>query len=144
MSGALQPLLNTQNAELGTTLDSVAINNVPLVSRNFSALTLFVPGAVTVMPSGFTGPNALERSTGQTGQASMNGNRFQTNNFTLDGIGINETVNNAIGYSPSPDAIAQIRIISANTPAEFGNVTGGDVLAVLKSGTNQWHGSAFS
>lgn len=144
VSGGLAPLLNTQNAELGTTLNSVAINNVPLVSRNFSTLTLFVPGAVTVMPSGFTGANALERTTSQTGMASMNGNRFQANNYTLDGIEINETVNNTIGYSPSPDALAQVRIISANAPAEFGNVTGGDVLALLKSGSNHWHGSAFS
>ncbi|MEO6911043.1 MAG: TonB-dependent receptor [Edaphobacter sp.] len=73
----------------------------------------------------------------------MNGNREQANNYLLDGIEINETLNNSVGYNPSPDALGQVQVVSANAQAEFGNVNGGDVIALLKSGTNQWHGSAF-
>lgn len=139
----LTPLLNTENAELGTTLDTHAIDNIPLQGRNFSSLTAFTAGAVVTSPTSFTGSNAIERSTGGGAQVSVNGNRQQANNYLLDGIEINETINNTIGYSPSPDALDQLRVISANAQAEYGNVNGGDVLALLKSGTNHIHGSAF-
>ena len=59
------------------------------------------------------------------------------------GIEINETINNTIGYNPSPDALDQVRVISANAQAEYGNVTGGDVIALTKSGTNRFHGYGF-
>jgi hypothetical protein len=49
-----------------------------------------------------------------------------------------------IGYNPSPDAIGNLTVITSNAGAEYGNVNGGDVIAVLKSGTNQLHGSAFA
>ena len=56
---------------------------------------------------------------------------------------INQNLDNIAGYSPSVDAIGQVRVISANAPAEYGNVLGGDILYQTKSGTNQFHGSAF-
>ncbi|SEB38957.1 TonB-dependent receptor [Terriglobus roseus] len=140
---ALVPLLNTESAELGSTLDSHAIDNIPLQGRNFSSLTIFTPGAVATDPTSFTGTNAIERSTGGGGQVSVNGNRQQSNNFLLDGIEINETINNSIGFNPSPDALDQVRTVSANAQAEYGNVNGGDVIALTKSGTNQFHGSGF-
>lgn len=140
---SLVPLLNTESAELGTTLDTTAIDSIPLQGRNFSSLTLFVPGAVATNPTGFTGANALERNTGGSGQVSVNGNRQQSNNYLLDGIEINETINNTIAYNPSPDALDQVRVVSANAQAEYGNVNGGDIIALLKSGTNKFHGSGF-
>ena len=143
VTSALVPLLNTESAELGTTLDTHAIDNVPLQGRNFSSLTIFTAGAVATNPTGFTGTNAIERNTGGSGQISVNGNRQQANNYLLDGIEINETINNTIGYNPSPDALDQVRVISANAQAEYGNVNGGDVVALLKSGTNRLHGNAF-
>ena len=138
----LAPLLDTEDATQGATLDTTAVSNIPLVSRNFPELTLFIPGAVTGNPSGFTGSSAIERN-GNGTLASQNGNRQETNNFLLEGVDINETINNGIGYNPSPDAIGQVRVISLNAPAEFGNVGGGDVITLLKSGTNAFHGSAF-
>ena len=142
----LAPLLNTENATLGTTLDSAAINNIPLNGRNFVSLTLFTPGAVSTNPGSLTGTVAITgmvvRGTAN-GSPSINGNRQQQNNYLLDGIDINETIRNTVGYNPSPDALGEVRVISANAQAEFGNVNGGDVVALLKSGTNEWHGSAF-
>jgi len=143
INAALIPLLNTENPTLGTTLDTNAINSIPLIGRNFTSLTVFTPGAVTSEPSSLTGANAIERNTNGAGQASVNGNRQQSNNFLLDGVDINETINNSVGYSPSPDALDQVRIITANANAEFGNVNGGDVIALLKSGTNSFHGSIY-
>jgi hypothetical protein len=143
VTAALVPLLNTENGELGTTLDTRAIDNTPLVGRNFSSLTAYTAGAVITDPTQFTNANAIERSTSGGAQASINGNRQQANNYLLDGIEINETINNTIGYNPSPDALDQVRVISANAQAEYGNVNGGDVIALTKSGTNRFHGYGF-
>jgi len=134
------PLLNTENAMLATTLDTKAIDNIPLVGRDFAELVLYVPGAVATQPSSYTGTSAI--GVGST-QASVNGNREQSNDYLLDGIEIDETLNNGVGYDPSPDALGQVQVISANAQAEYGNVNGGDVVALLKSGTNQFHGSGF-
>jgi hypothetical protein len=142
VAGAIAPLLNTENGTLDTIIDANTISNIPLNGANFSSVTLFLPGSVETQPSGFTGSSAVERSTGGGGEASINGGRNQQNNYLLDGVEINETINNTIGYNPYPDALEEIRVISANAPAEFGNVNGGDVLMVIKSGTNDWHGSA--
>ena len=136
----LVPLINTENAQLATTLDKTAIDAVPLIGRNFVQLTMFVPGAVSTTPANFAG-NAAIGVGGQ--QVSVNGNREQSNNYLLDGIEINETLNNGVGYNPSPDALDQVQVISANAQAEYGNVNGGAVIALTKSGTNSWHGSAF-
>ncbi|SEB70142.1 Carboxypeptidase regulatory-like domain-containing protein [Terriglobus roseus] len=143
VSSDVAPLLNTENATLGSTLDTNAIQNMPLVGRNFTELTLYVPGAVTGSPASFTGSAAAIERNGNGTLASQNGNRQEANNFLLEGIDINETINNQLGYNPSADAIGQVRVISANANAEFGNVGGGDIITLLKSGTNAFHGSAF-
>jgi len=137
------PLLNTENPTLATTLDTRAIENIPIVSRNIIALTMYLPGAVSTNPNGFVNNASVSGpiSTNQT--VSVNGNRQQTNQYLLDGMNINQTIDDLPGYNPSLDAIGQIQVISANAPAEYGNVLGGDVLYQTKSGTNQLHGSAF-
>ncbi len=143
VSNEVAPILNTDNATIATTFSANTIQNIPLNGRNFSSLTLFLPGAVTTEPGGLTGSNGTERNVASNGQASINGNRNQTNNYLLDGIEINETINNLIGYNPNPDALGEVKVISANAQAEYGNVNGGSILAVTKSGTNRIHGSAF-
>jgi hypothetical protein len=137
------PILNTTDGTLGISLSTNEIANIPLNGRDFSSVTLFVPGAVGSDPTGFSGENAIERNTTSNGIASINGNRNQANNYTLDGIDMNEGQNNLIGYNPAPDAIAEIKVITANAPATYGNVNGGSVVSILKSGTNHFHGSAY-
>ncbi len=139
----LQPILNTEDATISGTFTANTIQNMPINDRNFSSITEFLPGAVTTQPTQMVGVNAIERDTNQGGQVSINGNRNQTNNYLLDGVEINETINNVIGYNPSPDAIENLTVVTSNAPAEYGNVNGGDVITVLKSGTNHFHGSVF-
>jgi Carboxypeptidase regulatory-like domain/TonB dependent receptor/TonB-dependent Receptor Plug Domain len=143
VENALQPILDTDNSTISATFPSTTIQSIPLNGRNFSSVTMFVPGAVATEPTSMTNTNAIERSTNQGGQVSINGNRNQTNSYLLDGIEINETINNVIGYNPSPDAIKNLTVVTSNAGAEYGNVNGGDVIAVLQSGTNHFHGSAF-
>lgn len=138
------PILDTSDGTIGLSLSEQQIATIPLNGRNFSSVTLFQPGAVNTDPQGLTGGNALERNTYNNGIVSMNGNRAQANNYTLDGIDMNEGQNNLIGYNPAPDAIAEVHVITANAPASYGNVNGGDIVTVLKSGTNQFHGSAYA
>jgi hypothetical protein len=137
------PILNTTDATLGNTLSTNEIANIPLNGRNFSSLTLFQPGAVDTDPTGMTGNNAIERSTYNSGIASINGNREQGNNYMLEGAEDNEPQNNLIGYNPAPDAIGELRVVSANANASYGNANGGQIVTILKSGTNRLHGSAY-
>jgi hypothetical protein len=143
VSDQLQPILNTENATLGETFTENTINSIPLNGRDFSQLTVFTPGAVSTDYGQFGGQNSTERDTGGSTIANVNGNRAQSNNYLLDGQEINENLNNTVGYTPSPDSLEQIRVISSNANAEFGNVNGGDIVMVMKSGSNQFHGSAF-
>jgi hypothetical protein len=143
VSDQLQPILNTENATLGETFTENTINNVPLNGRDFSQLTVFTPGAVSTGYGMYGQQNSVERSTNANNEADVNGSRQQSNNYLLDGQEINENLNNTIGYTPSPDSLEQIRVISSNANAEFGNVNGGDVVMVTKSGSNQFHGTVF-
>ena len=143
VSGQMQPILNTESATLGETFTENTINSVPLNGRDFSQLTVYTPGAVAPGFSSFGGSDSTERNIDGGNQVSVDGNRQQANNYLLDGQEINENINNTIGYTPSPDALAEIRVIESNANAEFGNVNGGTVLANMKSGGNTLHGSVF-
>ena len=138
---AAAPILNTNDPTLGSTMTANTIQNMPLNGLDFSALTLYVPGSVTTAGTG--GTTSIERSTYYTDTVNINGNRAQANNFTLDGIDMNETFNNLISYSPAPESLQEIRVVTANAPADYGNVNGGDVVSILKTGTNSFHGSAY-
>ena len=135
------PILNTSDATLSSTFTANAIQNLPLNGLDFSALTLYVPGAVSTV--GTSGTQSIERSLSYTDSVNLNGNRAQANNYTLDGIDNNETFNNVIAFSPAPEALGEVKVVTANAPADYGNVNGGGVVAVLKSGTNQFHGSLY-
>lgn len=105
----LVPLLNTETPTLATTLDTRAVENVPLVSRNLIALTMFLPGAISTNPNGFvnnsgvSGPISIGNS-----QVSVNGNRQQSNDYLLDGMDITTS------YSSS----ATIRVAAITSPAQ--------------------------
>ena len=136
---ALAPILQTQDAQVGTVINNVVSENVPLLTRNSAELTLLTPGAVSTNPGSFTSG----QNTFQVGRPYINGNREQTSNYILDGIDNNQHDNNEVAYSPSPDAIQEFNLITQNPSAEFGNFLGGILNVSFKSGTNSFHGSAF-
>jgi hypothetical protein len=141
VEGGVPPILNTSDPTLSGTFTANTIRNMPLNGLDFSALTLYIPGAVST--AGTAGTTFIERSTYFTDSVNINGSRAQANNYTIDGIDNNETFNNLIAYSPAPESLQEIKVITANAPADYGNVNGGDVVSVLKSGTNDFHGSAY-
>jgi hypothetical protein len=138
---AAAPILNTSETTLDSTFTANTIENLPLNGLDFSALTLYVPGAVDT--AGTSGTTSYERSTNWVDTPNLNGNRAQANNYTLEGIDMNETYNNLISYSPAPEALQEVQVITADSPTDYGNVNGAAVVSVLKSGTNQFHGSAY-
>jgi hypothetical protein len=134
------PILQTEDAQVSTVIDSSTITNLALTTRNYVQLTLLTPGAVSVDPQTFnTGSNTAEEG----GRPYINGNREQANNFLLEGVDNNQASDNDIGYTPSPDAIGEFNLITQNASAEFGNYNGGIVNVTLKSGTNKLHGDVF-
>ncbi|QMV18443.1 TonB-dependent receptor [Granulicella sp. 5B5] len=139
-------ILQTEDASLGTTITANTLESMPLPGQNFSAATVFVPGAVLPTYGSLGSTQGTERDTSfaSSTQPSFNGNRMQTNNYIFDGTDINEPLQNTIAYNPAPEAIGQMRVITGNPDAEYGNVNGGEILAVTKSGTNKFHGSAYA
>ena len=77
------------------------------------------------------------------GRPYVNGNREQTNNYTIDGVDMNESIDNLVAYQPSPDALEQISIETNNYSADTGNVAGAVISNVIKSGSNLFRGNAF-
>jgi len=131
-------VLQTESTTVGQVISGTTLNNLPLNGRNTGQLSLLLPGALTPNPSTFT---AIRNFGG--GRPYVNGNREQTNNYTIDGVDMNESIDNLVAYQPSPDALAQISVETNNYAADTGNVAGAVISNVLKSGSNQFHGNAF-
>lgn len=136
---AAAPLLQTDTTDISTPIDHVVTENVPLLTRNYGQLSLLTAGAVSTNPGAFTSG----QNTFQVGRPYINGNREQTSNYILDGIDNNQHDNNEVAYTPNPDAIQELNVITQNPSAEFGNFLGGIMNVSIKSGTNSFHGSAF-
>jgi len=134
------PILQTETQATGDTISSTKLTSIPLNGRNFASLTLLIPGAVSTAPNAM---NTVARFQGSGSRPQVNGNREQTNNFILDGVDINQSVDNQIGYQPNVDALEEVKVVTGNAGAEFGNVGGASVVMSLKSGTNEFHGNAF-
>jgi hypothetical protein len=137
VSGESQ-VLQTESATVGEVISGTTLSALPLNGRNTGQLSLLLPGVVTPNPSSFT----AIRNFG-SGRPFVNGNREQTNNYTIDGVDMNETIDNLVAYQPSPDALAEISVETNNYAADTGNVAGAVISNVIKSGTNSFHGNAF-
>jgi hypothetical protein len=134
------PLLQADTTDVSTIIDAKTNDNLPLATRNPTQLTLLAPGSVTVDAASFNlGSNTAEGG----GRPYINGNREQADNFLLDGVDDNQTSENRLGLTPSPDAIQEFNLITQNASAEFGNFDGGIINTTIKSGTNRYHGNVF-
>jgi hypothetical protein len=132
------PLFQTEKATVGEIVSGTTATTLPLNGRNTGQLTLLLPGVITPDPSSFA---TIKNFT--AGRPFVNGNREQTNNYMLDGVDMNESIDNLVPYQPSPDALAEISVETSNYSAELGNVAGAVINNVTKSGTNDPHGNVF-
>src|SRR5438093_1198080 len=132
------PVLQTETATVGEVISGATVTGLPLNGRNTGQLSLLLPGVVSPNPSAFT-----EIRNFGSGRPYVNGNREQTNNYTIDGVDMNESIDNLVAYQPSPDALAQISVETNNYAADTGNVAGAVISNVIKSGSNRFKGNLF-
>lgn len=129
--------VDTETANVGEVVGSTAIQQMPLVTRNFIQLVELAPGVSSDIGSeaGFGSNSSLA--------VSVNGVRNNANNWTIDGVPNLDVFNGNNAITPNVDALAEFRIDRGNYTAEQGRSAGATVNAILKTGTNDWHGSAF-
>lgn len=142
--------VQTNNTQIGQTIGSKQIESIPINGRSYTDLLSVQAGVVPITTSGAgnstsgggfgTMPAAGEQN---TGQFSINGQRESQNSYYLNGVSVQETIGQQAGIIPNLDSIAQFRIISSNSNAQYGGFTGGMIDVVTKSGTNRLHGSLF-
>jgi hypothetical protein len=132
------PVLQTESVTVGQVISGDTVESLPLNGRNSGQLALLLPGTVTVNPRGFTNIGSVNLN-----RPFVNGHREQTNNYLVDGLDVNETIDNRIAYQPIPDALAQISVETNNYAADVGNVAGAVISNVVKSGANQLRGNVF-
>ena len=128
--------VETINQTIGATVTGETIRRAPLNGRNVLDLALLQPGVTETNPDS-TAPGTY------SGTYSIAGGRSDSVTFLLDGALNNNLLDNSVVYNPNPDTIAEFRILESNYSAEYGRNGGGVVSVVTKSGTNEWHGSAF-
>jgi hypothetical protein len=128
-------------------VDSTTIRELPLNGRSWTDLATLQPGVLAVQTqSPFNaGPNRGNR--GFENEVAINGARPQQNNYRLDGISIEDSANggsgSVLGGNVGVDAIEEFSVMTSNTTAEYGRTSGGVINAVTRSGSNQFHGSAY-
>src|SRR5580658_1946542 len=132
-------LLNTENGQLGTTIDEKQIVELPLNGRNPASLVLLTAGTVDVL--GTSGGNHQSYTTFPTDTgASANGGRQGSVLYLLDGSYNMDNYHLLASPFPNPDATQEFTVITNNFDSRYGFSPGGVVSIVTKSGTNSWHG----
>ena len=142
------PQVDTTSSALGDVIKGREAVELPLNGRNVLELARLSPGVTQGIPAGFaTGVsgNAETYRGRNTGGAalSVNGQRTQANNFLLDGVDNNESLVNTVNVFPSAEAVQEFRVQTSVAPAEFGRGGGAIINSVVKSGRNDFFGSAF-
>jgi hypothetical protein len=128
--------LRTESAALGSVVSNREVTGLPLDGRNFFELGLLLPG---VAP-------AAQGSAGSVRgdfAVNVNGAREDANNFLLDGIYNGDPKLNGVAVTPPVDAVREFEVVSSAFDATFGRNSGGQFNVVIKSGTNQFHGTAY-
>jgi hypothetical protein len=139
---AESPLVQTDSATLSSLVTEKAVQDLPVNGRNFVRLVQLVPGATEGVPNSLaSGTRPDDRR--QTSAISINGALDNQNNQLLDGIDNNERFIGTMVVKPSIDAIAEVKVQTNMYTAEVGRTAGGVVNIITKSGSNDFHGSAF-
>jgi outer membrane receptor protein involved in Fe transport len=140
------PLLDSDNSAVGQVIEQKAVAELPLNGRNFVQLATLGPG-VTGVGFGARGtimsgsrPDDLRPGS----EIFANGNREGSNNFLFDGIDNNERLTLSIVLRPSVEAVREFKIQTNLFSADQGRNSGATVNVISKSGSNEWHGSAYN
>ncbi len=133
---AESPLVDTTSKQIGGTVTSQELNDIPSINRNFTTYLGTLPGVTAFISTDSFGADSIR----------INGQGTQNVNYTLDGAGNNDTFNGGNGGAQARtpvEAIQEFQLLTSQFDAEFGASSGGVVNAVSKSGTNNLHGTGF-
>jgi hypothetical protein len=148
--------INTTDASVGTVIDRKFVENIPLNGRSFQDLISMTPGVVTQSPQAGTAATT-------SGDFSVNGQRTESNYYSVDGVSGNLSAGNGYGTQSaatsgsvpsstalgttqslvSVDALQEFRVESSSYSAEYGHGPGGQFVLMTRSGTNQFHGTTY-
>jgi len=142
---ATEVAVETSNPTLGQVITSEQVADLPLNGRNFVQLATLTPGTTqsTNPNSFFTQAASSEAATRGAFSLSVGGSREQSTDWLLDGNDNNQLDEGGIGIFSSIDDIQEFKVLTYNYSAEYGERAGPTVLVTTKSGSNQFHGSAF-
>jgi len=133
---AAAPLLQTENATLGEVVSTERMVNLPLNGRSFVQLSVLTPGVRVSEPSQFTASTDGSR-------VIANGSRDSWMQVNIDGITMVNNRSNYVTLYPIVDALQEFKVQSGNYSAEYGGNAGANINLQVRSGTNQFHGSAW-
>src|SRR5205085_4205782 len=132
------PLLKMDRADVSTTLSTGELSSLPILNRNLTQMLLVTPG---------TQLNDWQHASSENPQGGyqidVNGQQFTSSGFLLDGTENNSAILGIAVINPNIDSLQEVKITTGNYDAEFGSVAGALLQATTKSGTNNFHGSAF-
>lgn len=134
--------LQTEDASVGTVIDSAQVKQLPLNGRSFVQLATLTPGVLTGPPGSITS----RRNRGSLGQdvaMSAAGSRDTQNRFYFDGVEAMDLDSYNFSFSPSIDAIQEFKVHTSGFSAEMGGAPGGQVNLTTKSGSNEVHGTLW-
>jgi hypothetical protein len=139
------PVVQSNQSSLSQLVTTRSVQDLPIKGRNIFDLAVLSPG-VNVNPRAqgavaSTGDNSAPLFV--MSDISINGGRYRTNDYLLDGVSIMLPENNDFAISPTPDSTQEFQILTNNAGPQFGRSGGGVLNVVTRSGTNQWHGSAY-
>lgn len=134
------PVINTSSVSVGQVIDSRTVQQIPLNGRHFTDLSLLVAGTVTPPQNGF-----LSAPLRGQGSFAINtaGNREDTVNFMINGVNLNDIVQNQITFQPSINTVDEFKLDNSTYPAEYGRDSGAIVNIATRAGTNEFHGELF-
>jgi hypothetical protein len=132
-------LIQETVTSLGKVVQEREILDLPLDGRNFSQLGTLQPGVVPLTPGLKEAGSSLREGQGY----AVNGQRPESNNFLIDGANNVNGVDAGFVLKPPVDAIAEFRILTHNSNAEFGNNLGSTTNIITRSGTNNVHGALW-
>lgn len=142
--------VETENTQMGDVIPGEVITAVALNGRSFTDLLALQPGIVptsTQLPDSIVmaGATVAIQPSGNLnpGNQSISGQREDANGFLVNGGDVKEEMNGGTSIVPNLDSIAELRVLTSNFDAEFGNYAGGIVNVITKSGTSHFHGDAF-
>ncbi len=139
----LPETVRSNDASVGEVIEPQAIRELPLNGRMLIDLVLTVPGAHVSHGAQTGSTSPLYWRPGQRSAVSIGGNRPNANYFLLDGTTDTDPTFNMLNLSPSPDAVQEFKVQTGSYSAEMGGAGGGQINIVTRSGSNQFHGTAY-